>query len=92
MAQETKFLKDFFTKKTIGGEVSINDLHEKEFSGHKLSAEEVLAIKNYNSYRIKLLNSQEDEESFHKVYRQLQVVANLGDWKEFLKAEYQTKD
>ncbi len=90
MKQETKFLKDFFTKKTIGGEVSVNDLHEKEFAGNKLSAEEKQAIKNYNNYRIKLLNSQEDEEAFHKIYRQLQVVANLGDWKEFLKPEYES--
>jgi hypothetical protein len=89
MKHETKFLKDFFTKKTIGGEISVNDLHEKEFSGLKLSAEEKQAITNYNNYRIKLLNSQEGEEAFHKVYRQLQVVANLGDWKEFLKPEYQ---
>ncbi len=92
MKSETKFLKDFFTKKAIGGEISVNDLHEKEFSGVKLSAEEKQAIKNYDNYRIKLLNSQEDEEAFHKIYRQLQVVANLGDWKEFLKAEYQLKD
>jgi hypothetical protein len=92
MKHEVKLLKDFFTKKTIGGEVSINDLHEKEFSGHKLSAEEKQAIKNYDNYRIRLLNSQEDEEGFHKIYRQLQVVANLGDWKEFLKSDYQTKE
>ena len=89
MKHDTTFLKDFFTKKTIGGEVSVNDLHEKEFAGQKLSTEEKQAIHNYNNYRIKLLNSQEDEETFHKVYRQLQVVANLGDWKEFLKSEYQ---
>ncbi|HWY37164.1 MAG TPA: hypothetical protein VNY73_01300 [Bacteroidia bacterium] len=89
MKQEVKLLKDFFTKKTIGGEVSINDLHEKEFSGHKLSAEEQRAIKNYTNYRIKILNSQDDEEAFHKIYRQLQVVANLGDWKEFLKPDYE---
>lgn len=91
MKHEAKLLKEFFTKKKIGGEVSINDLHEKEFSGHKLSAEEQQAIKNYNDYRIRLLNSQESEEGFHKVYRQLQVVANLGDWKEFLKPDYESK-
>lgn len=89
MRQEVKLLKDFFTKKSIGGEISINDLHEKEFAGQKLSMQEKEAIRNYNNYRIKLLNSLgEDEEAFHKVYRQLQVVANLGDWKEFLKPEY----
>jgi len=91
MKNQVKLLEGFFTKKGIGGEVSINDLHEKEFAGHKLSAEEKQAIKNYDNYRIRILNSQEDEEGFHKVYRQLQVVANLGDWKEFLKSDYEAK-
>lgn len=88
MKVETSLLKDFFTKKPIGGEISINDLRDKEFSGGRLSQDEQKALKNYDSYRIKVLNSQADEESFHKVFRQLQVVANLGDWKEFLKTEY----
>jgi hypothetical protein len=91
MKPEITFLKDFFAKKIIGGEVSINDLHDKESSGQKLSEEEKQAIKNYDAYRISLLNSQGNEESFHKIYRQLQVVANLGDWKEFLKPEYGAK-
>jgi hypothetical protein len=89
MKLETSFLKDFFAKKGIGGEISINDLRDKEFSGGMLSMDERKALKNYDTYRIKVLNSQSDEETFHKVYRQLQVVANLGDWKEFLKTEYE---
>ena len=91
MKPETKLLTEFFSKKKIGGEVSINDLREKEFSGHKLSAEEKRAIKNYDNYRIAVLNAQTDEDSFHNTYRQLQVVSNLGDWKEYLKADYEKK-
>ena len=83
-----KNLTDFFTKKSIGGEVSINDLRDKEFSGAYLSEEEKTALKNYDNYRITLLNAQDDDDSFNKTYRQLQVIANLGDWKEFLKADY----
>lgn len=89
MKPDTKILSEFFTKRKIGGEVSINDLRDKEFSGQKLSAEEKKAIKNYDNYRIKVLNAQNDEDSFHNTYRQLQVVANLGDWKEFLKPDYE---
>lgn len=84
----SQLLQKFFTKKDIGGEVSINDLHDKDFSGVKLGAEEKRALTNFENYRIKVLNSQESEEDFHNAYRQLQVIANLGDWKEFLKEEY----
>ena len=83
-----QIIQRFFTKKDIGGEVSINDLREKEFSGNKLSAEEKKALSNFDSYRINILNSQVNEDDFHNAYRQLQVIANLGDWKEFLKEDY----
>jgi len=84
-----KNFTDFFAKKNIGGEVSINDLRDKEFSGTFLTADETSALKNYDNYRINLLNAQQDNEAaFHNIYRQLQVIANLGDWHEFLKADY----
>lgn len=86
--QANQIFQRFFTKKEIGGEVSINDLREREFSGQKLSPEEKTALANYDSYRISVLNAQENDEAFHHAYRQLQVVANLGDWKEFLKEQY----
>ncbi|MFL5752095.1 MAG: hypothetical protein ACJ76F_01710 [Bacteroidia bacterium] len=84
----SQLLQKFFTKKDIGGEVSINDLHDIEFSGTRLAADQKKALTNFENYRIKVLNSQESEEDFHSAYRQLQVIANLGDWKEFLKEEY----
>ena len=88
MKLDKKLLEKFFTKKDIGGEISVNDLRDKEFSGKKLSDQERLALNNYDRYRLRILNSSSDEETFHHNYRQLQVIANLGDWKEFLKEEY----
>lgn len=83
-----QLIQRFFTKKEIGGEVSVNDLRDREFSGQKLSAEEKTALANYDAYRISVLNAQENDEDFHAAYRQLQVIANLGDWREFLKEQY----
>ena len=80
--------KNFFTKQEIGGAEGINDLRDKEFAGKHLSAEEKYALANYDKYRLAVLNAQHNEEQFHLHYRQLQIIANLGDWKEFLKDEY----
>lgn len=81
-------VKRFFTKQDIGGAESINDLRDKEFSGKALSAEEKFALANFDRYRLKILNFQENEEQFHLQYRKIQVISNLGDWREFLKDEY----
>lgn len=80
--------KRFFTKEDIGGAESINDLRDKEFSGKLLTAEEKYALANFDKYRLNILNSQENDEQFHLNYRQIQVISNLGDWREFLKDEY----
>jgi uncharacterized protein (UPF0305 family) len=81
---KTDFLSSLLNKKTTGLVTSINDLRDKEFGGIKLSSEERMALDNFDRYRIQVLNSQNDEEKFHLQYRQLQVIANLSDWKEFL--------
>lgn len=77
-------LKKYFAKVDIGGTVSINDLRDREFNGEPLSADEVKALKNFDQYRIEQLNAQKTDMAFHEHYRQLQVMANLADWKEFL--------
>jgi hypothetical protein len=82
------FISRLLNKKATGLVVSINDLRDKEFSGVKLSAEEKFAISNFDKYRINVLNSQSEEEKFHYQYRQLQVIANLSDWREFLSDEF----
>lgn len=81
---KTDFLNTLLNKKQTGLVTSINDLRDKEFSGNKISSEEKLALSNFDRYRIQVLNSQTDEEKFHHHYRQLQVIANLSDWREFL--------
>lgn len=63
---------------------SINDLRDKEFSGARLNPDERAALSNFDRYRLNVLNSETNEEVFHYKYRQLQVIANLSDWKEFL--------
>ncbi|MFN5181560.1 MAG: hypothetical protein ACK5D5_00900 [Bacteroidota bacterium] len=88
MRLDKKLIEKFFTKKDIGGEISVNDLRDKDFSGKKLTVDERLALNNYDKYRLYILNSSSDEDTFHHNFRQLQVIANLGDWKEFLKEEY----
>jgi hypothetical protein len=87
---ETKadFLSVLLNKKSTNLVVSINDLRDKEFSGIKLTANEKSALSNFDRYRIQVLNAQTDEEKFHHQYRQLQVIANLSDWQEFLKEDF----
>lgn len=88
MNTKSDFITTLLNKKTTGLVVSINDLRDKEFSGIKLTAEEKFALSNFDKYRINVLNSQTDEEKFHYKYRQLQVIANLSDWREFLKKDF----
>jgi len=85
---KTELLSKLINKKSTGLVISINDLRDKEFSGVKLSAEEKFALSNFDKYRINVLNSQSEEEKFHYHYRQLQVIANLSDWKEFISEEF----
>jgi hypothetical protein len=83
-----EFLSRLLNKKQRGLVTSVNDLRDKEFSGVRLSAEEKLALSNFDRYRITVLNAETDEEIFHQKYRQIQVIANLCDWKEFLNPEF----
>lgn len=89
MAFKGDLFKKIFAKELgTGLAQSINDLRDKEFSGIKLTPEERFALSNFDKYRITVLNSQDNEDNFHHHYRQLQVIANLTDWHEFLKEEY----
>ena len=72
-------LKNFFT---------INDLREKDYNNMDMSPNERLAIKNFDRFRIQELNKQSTERDFHRRYLQLQVMANLSPYEEFLKEEY----
>jgi hypothetical protein len=85
---KSDFISVLLNKKSHGLVVSINDLRDKEFGGTKLTQEERFALNNFDRYRIQVLNSQTDEEKFHLQYRQLQVIANLSDWREFLSEKF----
>jgi len=68
--------------------VSINDLRELEYQDVDLTPSQRLALKNFDRYRISELNKQTSEQQFHNKYMQLQVMANLSSFEEFLKEEY----
>ena len=57
MKLDKNILGKFFTKKEIGGDLSVNDLRDREFSGQRLSPQEKQALNNFDLYRIKILNS-----------------------------------
>jgi len=63
---------------------SINDLREKYYDGTELSEDELLAIQNFDKYRIDYLNSSETEEQFDTRYLELQAKANLSSFNDFL--------
>ncbi|OFY89901.1 MAG: hypothetical protein A3K10_09530 [Bacteroidetes bacterium RIFCSPLOWO2_12_FULL_31_6] len=68
--------------------LTINDLRDREYSNKELSPQERLAIKNFDRYRIIELNKQTSESKFHNKYLQIQVMANLSPFEEFLKENY----
>lgn len=88
MENRKDFLDMLLQKKHTGLVTGINDIRDKEFSGNKLSTEEKTALANFDRYRLKILNNEPDEKQFHLKYRQLQVIANLSDWREFLKEDF----
>lgn len=88
MENRSKLLNTHFAKSTIAGISSINDLREKEFNGEALTPKEKHALINFDHYRIDELNAITDDRAFHKRYQEIQVMANLGDYTEFLKEKY----
>ena len=88
MSQDTRNNNIRSKKSSIKDFFSINDLREKDYKDIELSPNERLAIKNFDRYRISELNKQTTEDKFHNRYLQLQVLANLSPYEEFLKEDY----
>lgn len=88
MSSRLQFISKLLNVRTNGITESINDLRDKEFTGARLTSDEKRALANFDAYRLHVLNNEQNEEEFHKKYRQIQVIANLGDWREFLKPEF----
>lgn len=78
----------FFDSYNSGEVTTINDLKEKEFSEEMLNEEEMLALINFDRYRLSELNQVPSDSEFNARYSQLQILANLADYREFLKEEY----
>ncbi|HLU85998.1 MAG TPA: hypothetical protein VKZ45_11020 [Vicingaceae bacterium] len=75
-------------KTSLSEIISINDLKEMEFNQKELTPQQHLALKNYDRFRVKKLNAQQSEFDFQKTYMQLQAMANLSPYDEFLKEDY----
>jgi hypothetical protein len=88
MEESNNILSKYSAKTGINDTFSINDLRDKEFAGIPLTKREKQALANFDAFRLSELNSIKDDMAFHKRYRELQVMANLGDYEEFLKEKY----
>lgn len=90
MENRAHILNKYLAKSGLSADagMSINDLRDKEYSGEPLTLREKQALVNFDRFRLNVLNAQTDDMSFHKRYQELQVMANLGDYQEFLKEKY----
>ena len=88
MEKRQAIYKNYFASKDFGDAITISDLKTKEFRDEKLSEEEVQAILNFDRFRLSELNKLKDDFEFNARYCELQIMANLAGYKEFLKEEY----
>lgn len=84
--------QELLKKLVDSNSITINDIREKEFKEVSLSENEKLALYNFDKFRLFVLNQQDSEEIFHKKYMQLQALANLSPYEEFLKEKYVISD
>ena len=80
-----------YRNQLLGDAISINDLRERELNGKQLTEDQRLALHTYDRYRLSELNSQPNEDDFHACFMQLQAMANLTPYQEFLKEQYARK-
>jgi hypothetical protein len=67
--------------------ISINDIRDKFFEGQELNPAERQALHNYDKFRLTYLNGSKDEKDFDYRYFQLQVMANLHPFTDFVDYE-----
>ena len=88
MENRRDIYKNYFANEIVGDEITINDLRDREFRNEKLTEEETQALLNFDRFRLTELNKTTSDLDFNARYCQLQILANLADYKEFLKEEY----
>lgn len=80
--------KNYFATREFGDPITITDLKTREFRNEKLTEEEAQAILNFDRFRLAELNRIKNDFEFNARYCELQIMANLADYREFLKEEY----
>ena len=80
--------KNEFIHKDTDETITISDLRDKEFHNESISEEEAIAILNFERFRLSELSKIKSDLEFNARYCQLQIMANLTDYQEFLKEEY----
>lgn len=68
--------------------VSINDLREKELDGASLNEKELIALHNFDKYRIAELSKIKNEQAYHKRFSQLRIMAQLVPFEDFFGDKY----
>lgn len=64
--------------------ITVNDLNDKLFEGENLSNDELLAIGNFEKFRLEKLNGVTSDLEFKLIYHKIQVMANLSPYTIFL--------
>lgn len=88
MKNRQEIYQDFFSGKEAEGKISIHDLREKELRNEPLKEDEAQAVLNFDRYRLSELNKIKSDFNFNARFCELQALANIMDYKEFLKEEY----
>lgn len=88
MNKRQEIYKNFFDNKGAEETICINDLRDKEFRNEHLSDEEMQALLNFDRFRLSELNKVKNDFDFNARFCELQIMANIADYKEFLKEEY----
>ncbi len=88
MKNRKEIYENYFAKQDAGDEITINDLRDKEFRNERLTEEEGVALINFDRFRLSELNKINNDFDFNARYCQLQILANIAGYKEFLKEEY----
>lgn len=88
MINRESIYKSFFAGQNAANPITINDLRAREVRNERLSEEQSQALVNFDKFRLSELNKVETDADFNARFCELQIMANLTDYREFLKEEY----
>lgn len=83
LIMETKVLRSNSFQKPL--EItSINSLRQKQKDGKYLTNEEKHALENFEKLKSKTLEETHDDQEFTRVYKEINILANLRSFRDFL--------